>query len=102
MGMAGSVSGALPQTRVAEADKSQQQAADQARQATSNEKAEQAAGVGETEHDEQASDRDADGRRLWEETQPAHQDDDEPADVAQDPHSRDPSGQRGANLDLSG
>ena len=68
------------------------------------EKAAQAAGVGETEQDEQASDRDADGRRLWE--KPATSDQ-QPADEESPPQTdrpagRDPHGQCGQHLDLQG
>jgi hypothetical protein len=100
--MASSVTGSLPQARTADAEKAQQQATDQARQANSDEKAERAAGVGETEQDEQASDRDADGRKLWEGDSGAEQSDSESPDAHQTPPSRDPSGDRGGNLDLSG
>ena len=102
LGMASSVAGGLPQARAADADKTQQQASDQTRQANSSEKAEQAAGVGETEEDEQASDRDADGRRLWEGDPQADTPDTEPPSDDKTPQSRDPSGARGGNLDLSG
>ena len=102
LGMAGSVTGGLPQARTAETDKTQQQASDQTRQATSAEKAEQAAGVGETGQDEEASDRDADGRRLWEGDPQSPQSDPDTPPEHQPPQSRDPSGTRGGNLDLSG
>ena len=102
LGMASSITGGLPQTRAADSDKTQQQASDQTRQANSAEKAEAAAGVGETEQDEQASDRDADGRRLWEGNPDDGPADSESPDERSTPQSRDPSGARGGNLDLSG
>ena len=88
MGMAGSV----PQV--------QQETANQTRQVQSQQKAENAAGVGETEQDEQTSDRDADGRRLWE----ADAGKGEAADVEEssERQSKDPSGSCGGNLDLTG
>ena len=97
-----SVTGGLPQARAADADKTQQQASDQTRQANSAEKAEAAAGVGETEQDEQASDRDADGRRLWEGDSQSQPPEAESPDEQETPQSRDPSGARGGQLDLSG
>ena len=64
-GMIGSVAGSpLAQGQGSEVNRAQQETAEQARQAHSTEKAEDAAGVGQTEDDEQASERDADGRRL--------------------------------------
>ena len=112
MGMAGSVAGSVPQIRSAAAEKTQQQATDQTRKANSDDKAEQASGVGETEQDEQASDRDADGRKLWEGTPESEQSESEQSESEQSDsetptggdvqQSRDPSGERGSNLDLSG
>lgn len=74
--------------------------AQQVRQHQSEQKAEDAAGVGQTEQDEQAGDRDADGRRLWEATERAAESDAEshPGKGA----SHDPSGNCGTRLDLSG
>ena len=61
--------------------------------------------IGQTEEDQQASDRDADGRRLWEE--PAGKQDAESAspDAAADSpprQSKDATGQSGNQLDISG
>jgi hypothetical protein len=105
MGTPASMAGSpLAQQQGSDVQKGQQDTADQARQTQMNAKAEQAAGVGETEQDEQASDRDADGRRLWERTGRAG--DPEAADQADsesgEAGSRDPTGQSGQNLDLSG
>jgi hypothetical protein len=102
--MAGSIAGGLPQSHNATTERTGKQASDQARQASSEEKAESASGVGETEQDEQASDRDADGRRLWEgagDEQPAT-DHDGSSRVPDDRQSKDPTGTSGGNLDLSG
>ena len=103
-GVVGSAAGApLSQTKGSETERSQRDASAQARQTETDAKAEQAAGIGQTEEDQQASDRDADGRRLWEppvtgeENQAA---DDSPAD---EPHqSKDTTGQAGNQLDLMG
>lgn len=105
MGVAGSVAGGLPQIRSAEAGRAEKQSADQARQAKSEQKAEAAAGVGETTQDEKASDRDADGRRLWEGTSGPTTEPEETVEEAtaqEPPQSKDPTGASGGQLDLSG
>ncbi len=108
MGPLGSVAGApLAQGQGSEVTKAQQDTADQSRHVKLTEKAVQAEGVGQTDQDEQASDRDADGRRPWE--GPAAPDanagtgdesTEEPA--AHEPRSKDPTGTRGSHLDLTG
>lgn len=84
----------------------QQEAADRARQSQSEKKAEQAGGIGEAQHDEGAGDRDADGRRIWEENaeeKPSETEESDSTPTANDsPPSKDPSGQSGNNLDLRG
>ncbi|MBC8350955.1 MAG: hypothetical protein H8E66_03155 [Planctomycetes bacterium] len=105
MGVAGSVAGGLPQIRSADAGRAEKQSADQARQVKSEQKAESAAGVGETAQDEKASDRDADGRKLWEagpepEAEPNEATDGEKSQEV--PRSKDPTGASGGQLDLSG
>lgn len=105
MGMAGSVAGGLPQIRTADAGRAEKQSADQARQTKSDQKAESAEGVGETTQDEKASDRDADGRRMWEGTQNAEantNDVTEESKQNETPKSKDPTGASGGQLDLSG
>lgn len=104
MGMAGSVAGShLPQVQGVDRERAAGEASDQVRQTESAERAENASGVGQTEEDQEASDRDADGRRPWEapaEVPPSPQGVDEEADPA--PRSKDPTGDRGRHLDLSG
>jgi hypothetical protein len=93
----------LPQ-KATDAEKSVRDASDQAREVQANRQAEGAAGIGETEEDSQASERDADGRRLWEQP-PAKQTPPEGADESEAalPHlSKDPSGESGGELDLLG
>lgn len=109
MGMAGSIAGGLPQAATADSDRIKQQASEQTRQADSDRKAESASGVGETEQDEQASDRDADGRRLWEKSpgENSEADDQEATPGTATPSrealkSKDPTGLSGGKLDLSG
>lgn len=106
LGIVGSVAGTpLAQTTGSDVDRASQETAAQARRTKSDLKAEQAAGIGQTEEDQQTSDRDADGRRIWEEQQQSAADQSpcgqQPADE-QSRRSKDPSGDRGRQLDLSG
>jgi hypothetical protein len=103
LGMIGSLATTpLPQ-KAAEADKVQRDSTAQAREAQAAQAAEAASGIGETEEDSQAAERDADGRRLWEagdKKEPVE----EPAAVTEPgPHlARDPSGEAGGTVDLLG
>ena len=93
-----------PQTqRAAETDKTQQAASEQSRAADASQRAELAAGIGQTAEDSEATDRDADGRRLWERTTAKK----EPAASSQSPPAaaalaKDPTGTCGSELDLVG
>ncbi len=105
LGIAGSAAGSpLSQTRGADVEKAAQDTADQSRETQTSQRAEKASGIGETHEDEQASDRDADGRRPWEAGgQPKKPPGDAPPDEPQaPPQSKDPTGQKGNQLDLSG
>ena len=63
----GAAGSPLAQTKGAELDRAQQETAQQQRQVQTDAKAELAAGIGTTEEQQGAdSERDADGRRLWE------------------------------------
>jgi hypothetical protein len=105
-GMVSSSAGApLAQSQGSDVQRAHQETASQTRQTQMSEKAEHASGVGQTEEDEHATDRDADGRRPWE-MGPARQEDTsaeaEPApDVAPGP-AKDPTGVTGSQLDLRG
>jgi hypothetical protein len=101
LGLAGSAAGShLAQTKSSE-DRSAQQTSEQSRTGQMNRHAEQAAGIGQTEEDQQAFERDADGRRPWEiGGQAAETEPDEPATAP--PRAPDPKGERGTQLDLSG
>lgn len=90
----------LAQTSGGEIDRATQQVASQARQAAADAKADSAAGIGQTDSDSETSDRDADGRRLWEGPPGRHSGDNPPHDDK--PRSRDPEGVSGNQLDLSG
>lgn len=103
-GLVGSLAGSpLAQTRGGAVE--QQQAADVAQQRLQEaaQKADAAAGIGTTQEDAQTSERDADGRRLWEaETKKRTAASDDTARPQSPPRAKDPTGQSGGKLDLSG
>jgi hypothetical protein len=106
-GVVGSAAGtSLSQTAGTETERAQRDTAAQHRQIAGNERSERAAGIGQTEQDQEASDRDADGRRLWESPDKDGKDaKEEPAsDDASltSKQSKDPTGQSGTKLDLTG
>jgi hypothetical protein len=91
----------LSQTAGAEAERTQKEALAGQRLADAQAKSEKASGIGQMEEDQHASERDADGRRLWED--PASRR--EPADAeSADQHrqAKDPTGMSGNSLDLTG
>ena len=103
LGFIGGVAGSpLAQSKGSEVERSQHDATVRQRQTQGDQKAEQAAGIGATDADDnQASDREADGRRLWE--RPPEQAADEETDsaVASQAGSKDATGQSGTRLDLT-
>ncbi len=103
-GVVGSAAGApLSQTKGAEAERSQRDAATQATTREADKKAEQSSGVGQTQEDQGASDRDADGRRLWEAPpDPATDQEEASTDPSQNSKAKDPTGASGGQLDLMG
>jgi hypothetical protein len=104
-GWAGSVAGTpLAQTKGSEVERSQQDAASQERRVQNDLRAENAAGIGEADgEDHQTAERDADGRRSWEEapSTPPRQSP-ETEDNPPQPQSKDAAGKTGTLLDLSG
>ena len=101
-GVFGSAAGApLSQTQGSEAERTGRETAAQQRAADTAQQADQAAGIGQTDQDEQASDRDADGRRLWEQSdgQSPGANESPPAAPRQ---SKDATGASGNQLDLTG
>jgi type II secretory pathway pseudopilin PulG len=103
LGIVGGLAGtALPQ-RAADADRVQRETVEQQRAVESSAQAENAAGIGQTEEDSQTAERDADGRRPWEQAPRAEE---KPADTPPAaPHipiSKDPTGACGGQLDLVG
>ena len=103
LGVIGSLAATpLPQ-KTAEADKTQREAMDQAREAQGARAAEAASGIGETEEDSQAAERDADGRRLWERPEQTAADQTESEALTEPPPlGKDPTGEAGTAVDLLG
>jgi hypothetical protein len=100
-GALGSAAGApLSQTAGAESERTKKEAGVQQRLADAQSKSEQAEGIGEMHQDEQASDRDADGRRLWEAAPEKKDKHDEPENANH--QTKDPTGMTGGALDLTG
>jgi hypothetical protein len=101
LGIVGGLAGtALPQ-RAADAERVQRETVEQSRATDASREAENAAGIGETAEDSQTSERDADGRRLWEEQQRAKTKSSQAAEnAARAALAKDPSGARGGLLDL--
>ena len=89
----------LPQ-KAAETDKTQRETTDQAREAQAAQAAEAASGIGETEEDSQAAERDADGRRLWEATGKKKSAEDETEPDKASHLAKDPTGEAGGCVDL--
>jgi hypothetical protein len=104
LGIVGSMAGTQLPQRAAETDRTERQSVDQGRTTQADERAENAAGIGQTEEDSQTSERDADGRRLWERPQGKAQESPiaAPATDAAAVLSKDPSGACGNELDLVG
>jgi len=102
-GVVGSAAGtSLSQTAGSETERAKD-SLNQQRQVDANQKAELATGIGQTEQDEESSERDADGRRLWEAPAKPRKDETKTEeDAAQSRQSKDPTGQSGTKLDLTG
>ena len=103
-GIVTSAAGApLSQTAGSETERVQKDALSQQRQTDSSQQAERAAGIGQTDEDQQSSERDADGRRLWEApTKPQTKAAKEETTATVARQSKDASGQSGTQLDLTG
>jgi len=105
LGILGGLATTAGAQRAADTQRVDSDATDQSRAATADEHAENAAGIGQTEEDAGTTDRDADGRRIWENTRrkknaptavPT------PPDSPAPPISKDPTGSCGNELDLVG
>jgi len=94
---------ALSQTAGSETERTQKDALTQRRSVDAEQHAERSAGIGQTEQDQESSERDADGRRLWEGPAEPKKPQKSAADVeAESRQSIDPTGQSGTRLDLTG
>lgn len=90
----------LAQTKGSDVDRNQQASGSRQTRDFSAQKAESAAGIGETDgQDHEAAERDADGRRPWQ--SPKQPTPETPAN-ARSSSSKDASGESGSLLDLSG
>lgn len=104
-GLIGSAAGApLAQARGGDVDRAAHEAANQQRQVAGDAHAESAAGIGETNEDQAAAERDADGRRLWEgrRAKPHAPTAESTAPTVDAAPVKDPTGESGSVLDLSG
>jgi hypothetical protein len=91
----------LAQTKGADVERAGHEIGAQHRNTLYEQKAQAAAGIGETDgEDHQTGERDADGRRPWE--FPAKKPDSSQDPFKQPPQSRDSTGESGNLLDLSG
>jgi hypothetical protein len=100
-GLAGSVAAtALAQTMGSEVDRAQQATGSQERRVRTEQRAENAGGIGEADGDDhQADERDADGRQPW---QPPERAASQPQPSAPSRSSKDASRQSGNLIDLTG
>ena len=93
----------LAQSKGSEVQRAGHDVAHQERQVDMVRKAENAAGVGATEGEEtETSDRDADGRRLWQAPRGDGQRLADDASTSEEHRVMDPSGRSGTQLDLAG
>lgn len=104
LGLIGSIAGTpLAQAKGSDIDKAKSEVANQQRKTESVEKADAASGIGVTQGDSETSDRDADGRRIWEIDPTAKAKDEQAIDPSGPlPLSKDPTGNSGKQIDLCG
>ena len=106
LGIVGSLAGTALSQKAAEVDKTQRDASDAARQTDAAARAESAEGIGQTEEESQAGERDADGRRMWErQVKKSPEAEAEVAStdaIAPAAQAKDPEGISGGVLDLTG
>ena len=105
-GIASSAAGSpLSQAKGSDVERAEQDAAAQQRRVQADQKAENAAGIGEADgEDHETAERDADGRRLWEEPQQQQAPDEATPELParESRLSKDSTGQSGNLLDLTG
>jgi len=102
LGIVGGLATSPVTQRAAEAEKTQRETVEQTRATQASEQAENAAGIGQTEEDSQTAERDADGRRLWEEQRRKKKPQQPAVAEWQVPLAKDPSGACGGQVDLVG
>jgi hypothetical protein len=110
LGIAGGLAGTpVAQKTGVAVDRAKQDTAHAQRQAEATQRTADAAGIGQTHEEQEASERDADGRMPWErqeraaEASPADVDQSIAGDPSQNPPGvRDPKGESGGQLDLVG
>ncbi|MEX0610687.1 MAG: hypothetical protein WD738_20190 [Pirellulales bacterium] len=102
-GILGSAAGVPHSQTAGETERAQKDSLAQQRTVDADQRAELAAGIGQTEQDQESSERDADGRRPWEAPAQAAKDgkNEESADTPIR-QSKDATGQSGTQLDLTG
>ncbi|MDP7018137.1 MAG: hypothetical protein QGG36_20200 [Pirellulaceae bacterium] len=105
LGMGGVAGAPLAQTKGTDGDRNAQEANSQERQTKSAELAQSADSIGATDSQEQTSDRDADGRRIIEKrarNQEEQTGDEAPREKRPARQSKDATGEKGNQLDLTG
>jgi hypothetical protein len=102
LGFVGSVAGSPLSQVKGELDRTRDATAVNERKAASDAKAADAAGIGKTDGDQEAGDRDADGRRLYEAPPEPPKRDEESVLDEEPPRPTDPTGTSGTQLDLTG
>ena len=101
-GIVGSFAGTqMAQSQGPDVERTRGERANQQRQVSSEQQAEKAAGIGATDEDQATEDRYADGRRLWEVDEQAKEKT-SGSPEAESHGARDPSGNSGSHLDLTG
>jgi hypothetical protein len=102
-GLLGSSAGVpLSQSAGNETERAQKDSQAQHQRVDAEQRAERSAGIGQTEQDQESSERDADGRRPWESTPPSQDQADPDDPAAAHRQSKDPTGQSGTRIDITG
>jgi len=102
LGSVGSFAATSASQRAGDTEKTQTSSAAKSSADSAAEVTEKAAGIGETQEDTEAGDRDADGRRLWEVSEKKKNSNTEAMEVGSTPVAKDPTGDAGSELDLLG
>src|SRR6476620_8575431 len=100
-GAAGLAGIPIAQAKGTETDRAIRETANKAREVSSDKRAEDASGIGTTEEESAAGERDADGRQILELRRARPKSDATPPDSAAS-RAKDPAGQSGTQLDLEG